>query len=61
MTYDPTKPLREVTNIERDVNRPGWARLTLACGHSEELEDFPLGRPPPCFARHCPVAGCANA
>lgn len=55
------KPLRMVERIERDCNRPGWAKLTLACGHSEELLDFPSGNPPPCFRRYCPVEGCANA
>lgn len=59
--FDESKPLREVVDIERDVKRPGWARLTLACGHTEDLEDFPDGRPPPCFRRYCPVEGCANA
>ena len=55
------KPLRMVERIDRDIKRPGWARLTLACGHTEELEDFPAGRPPPCFARECPVPKCGNS
>lgn len=55
------KPLRMVTAIERNPNRPGWAKLTLACGHTEELDDFPAGTPPPCFRRYCPIERCANA
>ena len=55
------RPLRRVDRIERDSARPGWARLHLACGHAEELEDFPPGQPPPCFRRICPVPGCCNA
>lgn len=55
------KPLRMVTRIDRDPNEPTRATLTLACGHTDVVEDFPLGTPPPCFRRYCPVKGCCNA
>lgn len=46
-------PLRSITAIARDSENPKRATLTLSCGHSEVVEDFPLGQPPPCFRRFC--------
>lgn len=46
-------PLRSITAIVRDCEDPKRATLTLSCGHSEVIEDFPLGKPPPCFRRFC--------
>lgn len=55
------KPLRRVERVDRDPEIKGRATLTLACGHTETVDDFPESTPPPCFRRYCPVPGCANA
>jgi hypothetical protein len=56
--YYADRPVRRVTRIERDPTRPGWARLTLSCGHTEEFNWFPQAEPPPNYRRYCPVEGC---
>lgn len=49
---------RSVNAIYRDEGDPSKVKLLLSCGHEQELENFPLGTPPPCFKRECREPGC---